>query len=155
MDGAWHFRALGEGRVVSSTRPHHRFIRLNTAQIEPEWIVWSHGLVPALTVASRMAGGEGDAVMVRRSFARFIYPSNSSHLPTYGPQTNTPIYPPFLWTPKTAGMATLQVPLKFDAGAGQWRMDFAKMEELVTPTTKMFTLCNPHNPVRRSVGCVA
>ena len=34
-------------------------------QIEPEWIVWSHGLVPALTVASRMAGGEGDAVMVR------------------------------------------------------------------------------------------
>lgn len=33
-------------------------------KIEPEWIVWSHGLVPALTVASRMAGGEGDAVMV-------------------------------------------------------------------------------------------
>lgn len=26
-------------------------------------------------------------------------------------------------------------------------MDFAKMEEMVTPTTKMFTLCNPHNPV--------
>lgn len=45
-------------------------------------------------------------------------------------------------------MITLQVPLKFDAGAGQWTMDFAKMEELVTPTTKMFTLCNPHNPVR-------
>lgn len=30
--------------------------------------MWSHGLVPALTVASRMAGGEGDAVMVRSSF---------------------------------------------------------------------------------------
>lgn len=47
-------------------------------------------------------------------------------------------------------MATLQVPLKFEDGAdnGQWMMDFAKMEELVTPATKMFTLCNPHNPVR-------
>lgn len=40
---------------------------LTRSQIEPEWIVWSHGLVPALTVASRMAGGEGDSVMVRAS----------------------------------------------------------------------------------------
>lgn len=73
-----------------------------------------------------MAGGPGDSVM-----------------------TNTPIYPPFLWTPKTAEMTTLQVSLKFEGGreGGQWRMDFAKMEEMVTPTTKMFTLCNPHNPV--------
>jgi bifunctional pyridoxal-dependent enzyme with beta-cystathionase and maltose regulon repressor activities len=73
-----------------------------------------------------MAGGPGDSVM-----------------------TNTPIYPPFLWTPKTADMQTLQVSLKFEGGreGGQWRMDFAKMEEMVTPTTKMFTLCNPHNPV--------
>ena len=83
-------------------------------------------MVPALTVAARMAGGPGDSVM-----------------------TNTPIYPPFLWTPKTADMSTLQVSLKFEGGreGGQWRMDFAKMEEMVTPTTKMFTLCNPHNPV--------
>ncbi len=93
-------------------------------QIQPEWIVWSHGLVPALTVAARMAGGDGDQVM-----------------------TNTPIYPPFLWTPKTAGMQTLQVPLQFDPAAAQWKMDFAKMEAMVTPQTKMFTLCNPHNPV--------
>lgn len=33
-------------------------------QIDPSWIVWSHGLVPALTVASRMVGGQGDEVMV-------------------------------------------------------------------------------------------
>lgn len=102
------------------------FPLLYSPQIEPDWIVWSHGLVPALTVAARMAGGPGDSVM-----------------------TNTPIYPPFLWTPKTADMTTLQVPLKFEGegGGGQWRMDIAKMEEMVTPTTKMFTLCNPHNPV--------
>ena len=35
-------------------------------QADPSWIVWVHGLVPALTVASRMAGGDGDQVMVRR-----------------------------------------------------------------------------------------
>lgn len=45
-------------------------------------------------------------------------------------------------------MSTLQVPLRFEADRGQWAMDFGKMEELVTPSTKMFTLCNPHNPVR-------
>jgi cystathionine beta-lyase len=71
-----------------------------------------------------MAGGAGDSVM-----------------------TSTPIYPPFLWTPKTADMQTLQVPLWFDEDLGQWRMDLAKMESLITPRTKMFTLCNPHNPV--------
>ncbi len=49
-------------------------------------------------------------------------------------------------------MATLQAPLQFDATTGQWAMDFAKMEELVTPQTKMFTLCNPHNPVRCAYG---
>lgn len=94
-------------------------------KIEPEWVVWSHGLVPALTVAARMVGGEEGASVM----------------------TNTPIYPPFLWTPKTAGMNTLQVALKFSEEEGQWLMDFDKMEALVTPQTKMFTLCNPHNPV--------
>ena len=63
-------------------------------------------------------------------------------------QTNTPIYPPFLWTPKTAGMGVQQVPLVLDEAGGKWDMDFKKMEALVSPRTKMFLLCNPHNPVR-------
>lgn len=34
------------------------------SQVDPSWIVWLHGLVPGLAVASRMAGGEGDEAMV-------------------------------------------------------------------------------------------
>lgn len=65
MSGVWVYRSeeycgwLAGLIMMSSSRTK------TTTQIEPEWIVWSHGLVPALTVASRMAGEDGDAVMVR------------------------------------------------------------------------------------------
>jgi bifunctional pyridoxal-dependent enzyme with beta-cystathionase and maltose regulon repressor activities len=64
-----HYKARGVISIDACWRmweltAHLRILSLVT-QIKPEWIVWSHGLVPALTVASRMAGGEGDAVMVR------------------------------------------------------------------------------------------
>jgi hypothetical protein len=44
-----------------------------------------------------------------------------------------------------------QVPLVFDGSSGQWVMDFEAMEAKVTPRTKMFLLCNPHNPVRARI----
>jgi bifunctional pyridoxal-dependent enzyme with beta-cystathionase and maltose regulon repressor activities len=43
----------------------------------------------------------------------------------------------------------VQVPLLFDEPSQQWVMDYDSMERLVTPRTKMFMLCNPHNPVSR------
>lgn len=67
-------------------------------------------------------------------------------------QINTPIYPPFLWTPKTAGMRVTGVPLVFDEARQDWAMDYEAMERLVTERTKMFILCNPHNPVRPGPG---
>lgn len=67
-------------------------------------------------------------------------------------QINTPIYPPFLWTPKTAGMRVTGVPLVFDEARQDWAMDYEAMERLVTERTKMFILCNPHNPVRHGPG---
>jgi cystathionine beta-lyase len=62
-------------------------------------------------------------------------------------QVNTPVYPPFLWTPRTAGMRVLSVPLRFEEARQDWVMDYDAMEALVTPKTRMFVLCNPHNPV--------
>lgn len=41
-------------------------------QVDPSWIVFLHGLVPGLVVASRMAGSEGDEVMVSRPSARCL-----------------------------------------------------------------------------------
>lgn len=46
------------------------------------------------------------------------------------------------------GCVGRQVPLVFVESEQQWVMDYDRMERLITPTTKMFTLCNPHNPVR-------
>src|SRR5690606_38429112 len=34
-------------------------------------------------------------------------------------------------------------------GEVRWEMDWDRLEELVTPKTRMFLLCHPHNPVGR------
>lgn len=90
----------------------------------PEQIVWFPGLVPALNVACRAFVLPGDEVL-----------------------TCTPVYPPFLSAPEFAGVALRKVDLSEKDGA--WDIDFAALEAAVTPQTKLFILCNPHNPVGR------
>lgn len=94
-------------------------------KIEREWLVWMPGLVPALNTASRAYEKPGDAVM-----------------------TNTPVYPPFLTAPEWQDKELQAVPLK-DVG-GRYTFDFEAMEAAVTERTKLFILCNPHNPVSRA-----
>jgi cystathionine beta-lyase len=91
-------------------------------RIDPSWLVWLPGLVQGLNLVCRAFGKPGDAVMV-----------------------NTPVYPPFLSAPHFSDRRRITVPLvKVD---GAWRMDFEAMERAVTPDTRVFILCNPHNPV--------
>ncbi len=85
---------------------------------------WVPGLVPALNVVCRAFGAPGDAVM-----------------------TCTPVYPPFLSAPRNNGRELITVPLRRDHAC--WRFDFESMEAAVTPKTRVFILCNPHNPVGR------
>lgn len=93
--------------------------------IEPQWIVWLPGLVSGLNVAARAVGEAGDAVF-----------------------TVTPIYPPFLGVPKNAGRPLLSVPLV--QGERRWEWDFAAIEAaLEKQPTKLFLLCQPHNPSGR------
>lgn len=87
-------------------------------------IVWFPGLVPALNVACRAFVGPGEEVL-----------------------TCTPVYPPFLSAPEFAGVGLRKVDLAEKDGA--WDIDFDALEAAVTPRTKMFILCNPHNPVGR------
>jgi len=63
--------------------------------------------------------------------------------------TVTPVYPPFMSAPKNSGRVSVQVPLRLDAAARRWEIDWAALEKAVTPRTKLFILCNPHNPVAR------
>jgi len=99
-------------------------------RVDPEWIVWLPGLVVGLNVTSQAFAAPGDEVL-----------------------TLTPIYPPFMSAPKNSGRVSVQVPLVLrpgaDPGSGRWEIDWDALERAVTPRTKLFFLCNPHNPVAR------
>lgn len=89
-----------------------------------EQIVWFPGLVPALNVACRAFVQPGEEVL-----------------------TCTPVYPPFLSAPEFAGVGLRKVDLVEKEGV--WNIDFEALDSAVTPKTKLFILCNPHNPVGR------
>jgi len=92
--------------------------------IDPSWLVWLPGLVVGLNVTAQAFAQPGDQVLC-----------------------NTPVYPPFMTAPRNSGREALTVPLALNNG--RWEIDFDAMERAVTPRTKLFFLCNPHNPVAR------
>jgi cysteine-S-conjugate beta-lyase len=93
-------------------------------QIQPHWLVWLPGLVTGLNVVCRAMGEDGDGVM-----------------------TAVPIYPPFLSAPGHSRRELITVPMK--AEGLRWRFDFDSLEAAITDKTRLFILCNPHNPVGR------
>ena len=93
-------------------------------KIDPAWLVWLPGLVSGLNVTCRSVGEEGDDVL-----------------------TLVPVYPPFLSAPRFSRRGLVRVPLH--ENANRWGIDFERLEAAVTPRTRLFMLCNPHNPVGR------
>ena len=92
--------------------------------IDPSWIVWLPGLVVALNVTAQAFAAPGEEVL-----------------------TLSPVYPPFMTAPKNSARASVQVP--FELADGAWTINWDALERAVTPRTKLFYLCNPHNPVAR------
>ncbi len=92
--------------------------------IQQKWLVWLPGLVCGLNVACRAVGNAGDEVLVC-----------------------TPNYPPFMSAPVLSGRALITVPLIREGS--RWAMDLEALERAITPRTRLFLLCNPHNPVGR------
>jgi cystathionine beta-lyase len=92
--------------------------------VKPEWLVWLPGLVTGLNVACRAVGEDGDDVM-----------------------TAVPVYPPFLSAPGFSRRNLVKVPLTEKDNC--WQFDFERLEQMITDKTRMFILCNPHNPVGR------
>ena len=92
--------------------------------VQPQWLVWLPGLVTGLNVACRAVGEDNDAVM-----------------------TATPVYPPFLSAPGNSSRRLVKVPLREQQN--RWKFDFDRLESAITPDTRLFLLCNPHNPVGR------
>jgi cystathionine beta-lyase len=93
-------------------------------RVEPDWIVWLPGLVCGLNVTCRAVGEDGDDVA-----------------------TLIPVYPPFLSAPKNSRRGVVRVPLQ--ERSNRWSIDFDRLEAAFTPRTRLFMLCNPHNPVGR------
>jgi cystathionine beta-lyase len=95
-------------------------------RIDPAWLVWLPGLVVGLNLTAQAYAEPGDEVL-----------------------TLTPVYPPFMSAPKNSGRISRQIPLRLDPTAHRWEIDWAALEAAVTPRTKIFILCNPHNPIAR------
>ena len=94
--------------------------------IDPAWVVPVPGLVCGLNVLCRAIGAPGDAVA-----------------------TTVPVYPPFLEAPALSGRALVTAPMTRDA-QGRPAFDLAALDAALTPATRLFVLCNPHNPLGRA-----
>ena len=99
--------------------------------IDPAWLVWLPGLVCGLNVTALAFASAGDEILCL-----------------------TPVYPPFISAPKNQGRVSVPVPLRLETEAvpgptGRWLVDWEALERAVTPRTKVFLLCHPHNPIAR------
>lgn len=100
----------------------HRLATRHNWDVEKNWMVWLGGLVPAIGLAVRAFTQVGEAVMMA-----------------------TPVYHPFMIETEMADRELQKVPLRLEGE--RWTLDFDAIEAAITPKTKLFLLCNPHNPV--------
>jgi cystathionine beta-lyase len=94
--------------------------------IDPAWLVWLPGLVVGLNITAQAFAQPGEEVL-----------------------TLTPVYPPFMSAPKNSGRISIHVPYHLHTAAPRWEIDWDALANAVTPRTRIFFLCNPHNPVAR------
>jgi cystathionine beta-lyase len=93
-------------------------------RIEPSWIVWLPGVVPALNIVCRAFGDDGDEVL-----------------------TFTPVYPPFLSAPLLSRKSLQTIPLRREGGL--YTFDVEGFRRAISARSRILLLCNPHNPVGR------
>jgi cystathionine beta-lyase len=93
-------------------------------QIRPEDIVFLPGVVSGLNLACHMVAEPGGVLV------------------------QTPVYPPILQAPCHAGMFLQEMELTRTEN-GSYSVDWSAFESAITSQTRLFILCNPHNPVGR------
>ncbi|HEY89202.1 MAG TPA: putative C-S lyase [Thermoflexia bacterium] len=102
-----------------------RLQRLYAWQVEPQDVVMLPGVVPGFNVAVQALLSPGDGLLVQ-----------------------TPVYPPILHAAENAAFRAQYMPLTRQSD-GRYTVDLELFEETITARTRMFLLCNPHNPVGR------
>jgi len=94
-------------------------------KVGPEALVLMPGVISGFNVAARAFANPGDGVLMQ-----------------------LPVYPPILRLPDNVGMSRDGAEL-IRGTDGRYTIDFDAFERAITPRTRMFLLCNPHNPVGR------
>jgi len=104
-------------------------------KIKPEWIVYTNGITPSLSVSVKTFTGLGDGVVLQ-----------------------PPVYYPFFSVIENAGSRIIKNELQYDNEENRYSIDFEDLErkfEICDSKMKrdnrsrMMILCNPHNPVGR------
>lgn len=102
----------------------HRLKRLYGWDVPGEQIVFVPGVVTGLNLAFQLFADPGDAVLVQ-----------------------PPVYSHFLADPVNRGRAVIDTPLVKKGDT--YEIDFDAFEKAITDRTRIYVLCNPHNPVGR------
>lgn len=94
-------------------------------KIEKEWVAFSPGVVPALSMSVEAFTNPGDRVLIM-----------------------TPVYRPFYNSIRENGRVIVNHQL-IRAADGRYTIDFDLLESQIDQRTKMIMMCNPHNPAGR------
>lgn len=94
-------------------------------QVSEDELIFYPGVVPAFNLACHALASPGQGVLIQ-----------------------TPVYPPILSAPGDAGMTNDEMQLSRQQD-GNYDIDFDLFQRTINDRTRLFILCNPHNPVGR------
>ena len=115
----WHITPTYLDAVISWMNRRHQW------KVDPKWIVYSPGIVPAINMIIQTFSNVGDKIIVQ-----------------------PPVYYPFFDAVTQNGRMLSLNQLRYENQT--YSIDFEDFEmKAKDPLTKMFILCSPHNPVGR------
>lgn len=101
------------------------FGRRHAWRIDRDWIIYTSGVVPALSAVIKALTVPGDRILVQ-----------------------TPVYNCFFSSIRNNGCEALENPLVYRDGT--YRVDYNDLErKAADPAVRLMLLCNPHNPAGR------
>jgi cystathionine beta-lyase len=93
-------------------------------EVQGDDLMFLPGVVVGFNLVAKAIGEEGDGVLIQ-----------------------PPVYPPFFLVGPNVGRTIQEAPLVLTERG--YEIDFDAFEAAITPRTRVFLLCNPHNPVGR------
>jgi cysteine-S-conjugate beta-lyase len=94
-------------------------------RVSPDAVVLIPGVIPGFNVAGRILSTPGDGLVLQ-----------------------TPVYPPILRAASSIGLTREEAPLARRTN-GRYEVDIDAFTAAIRDRTRLFLLCNPHNPVGR------